>query len=326
MQAQPKPVSGAVFGGLFGVVLVVLLWQLGVVPPDRLILFGVVAIMTMVGTMVLTQRVALGRKRFVALIVVSSLLGGVALTGIPEFIRGGAISDGCTVQANSSLSQVTGPSATSATSPFSATPTDSVTWSAASDTQLTTGTNSVGLRIGGLDAELSHGTTTNSVGVRQLEGVQSVQALQDAVRDSLGVTVTGVYHVYGYIHTDEGECLADAYVVVKPSSAFGTPLLIGLWALAALVLVVILGLAIGVRRSIRSAQRQQATMPSVLALPTETSTGSPMVGISAPTEASATTPPHTDDAVRESPDEGPAAGEPSSDDEAGAGRPGDPLD
>lgn len=275
MQAQPKPVVGAVFGLFFGVVAVALLWQLGVVAPGRLILFGVVAVSAMVGAIALTQRVSLVRKRFVVLVVLSSLMGGVALTGIPEFVSPGSLSGACAVQASSSLSEPTRPQDTSATAPFAAAPKDIVAWSVATDSALTVGTHGFGLRVGGFDLPVLAGVTANDAPLGEPVGTLEVAVLQDEIKQDMGLAITGAYHLYGYVHTSQGDCDAHAYVVVRPDSVVGTPLLVGLWVLTALLVIIMVGLAIAVRRSIHLTEREQAVLPAQTNVSTQTTTSPP---------------------------------------------------
>lgn len=269
MKPKPKPVTGAFFGFLLGVVVVALLWQLGVVPPDRLVVFGIVAIAMLLGTFVLTQRVSLVRKRFVFVVLLAALLGGVALTGIPEFVGGGSISEGCTIEASSSLSGVTTPADTSATSPFQVAVTDDVPFKATTQTLLTTGTNAVGMRIAGFPIPMWTSEVTNPNNSLVFEGMENVQEIQDRVQEVSGLEfleLTGTYHAYGYVHAQEGDCDTQGYVKLSPAGAFATPLLIALWVLTGLLFIIILALAISVRRSIRRSERLATTIPPEAAM------------------------------------------------------------
>lgn len=275
MQAQPKPVSGAVIGFFFGIVTVALLWQLGVLPPDRLVLFGIVAVTTMLTTILLTQRFALVPKRFVFLVILASLMGGVALTGIPESVGGGSLSDGCTLEASSSQNEATTPGQTSASAPFAARPDDTVAWNAASDQVLTDWSSAAGMSIGGFNIRLWNGATPNTEGINRYSGSKDVATLVDDLRNASGLELTGIYHGFGYIHATGGDCDADAYVLVAPQTMFDTPLLIGLWALGAILLIVIVVLAIRVRRSISGADRLRDTTPPTEMVGEGTTTGTP---------------------------------------------------
>lgn len=310
MQPQPKPVTGAIFGFLFGVVIVALLWQLGLVPPDRLVVFGIVAIVTMVSTFALTQRVSLVRKRFVVVVVFAALLGGVALTGIPEFVSGGSLSSGCTIEASSSLNDTTSLADTSATSPFRAELTDDVPWTFSTGTVVTTGASAAGLMVAGFEIPTITGTLENPAGIQEISGSASVQDMQDDLKDASGLALTGIYHVYGYVHAPEGNCEGDGYLLVAPAGAFANPVLIGLWALTAILFVVIVVFAIGVRRSIRASERLAATTPpAVAAADSATTTTAPMAPPADAVDTDAPPPnPAPTDAATQEPGPEPAAG------------------
>ena len=131
MEAKPRPLLGSLLGLLLGIVIVALLWQLGVVPPDRLVLFGVLSITTALVTILLTQRTMLVRKRFVLVMVMCGLMAGVAVAGIPDAVATGSIASGCSANATSSLDSKT-PEQTSIADPFDVTGTDTVQWTAKS--------------------------------------------------------------------------------------------------------------------------------------------------------------------------------------------------
>src|SRR4051794_10190747 len=102
MKPRPKPLVGLLLGLLLGLVIVGLLWQLGVAPPDRFILFGVIAMSIALVELIVTQTVRRGKKRLVSVMIIAGVFGGVALTGIPEsFMDAGTVSDGCSLEATS---------------------------------------------------------------------------------------------------------------------------------------------------------------------------------------------------------------------------------
>ena len=136
--ARPRPWLGAILGLLLGVVTVGLLWLLGVVPPDRLVLFGLLSLSIGLVMAVTTQRLSAARGSTITVVVIASLLGGVALTGIPEMTRGGYLDGPCTLEGTSSLEPdaVAVPD-TSALSPFDVSRTDVVQWSGTSPASAT---------------------------------------------------------------------------------------------------------------------------------------------------------------------------------------------
>ncbi|WP_284327240.1 hypothetical protein [Demequina litorisediminis] len=136
MSPRPKPLVGALLGLLLGVIVVMLLWILGVTPPDRLPLFSVLAVAMLLGASATTLAVRHAPARYGTVVVIAAVGLGVALTGIPEYTGTGSLSEGCHAQATSSLeTEPVAPADTSALRPFDVTQDDTVTWSASTDAE-----------------------------------------------------------------------------------------------------------------------------------------------------------------------------------------------
>ena len=269
MKPRPKPLLGLLLGLLLGVVAVALLWQLGVAPPDRFILFGVVAVAIAITELLLTQTTRRGKKRFVTAMVVAGIFGGVALTGIPEtFMDTGSVSEGCTLTATSSLDEG-GPADTTPFDPFDATPSDTIEWQSSTDQVLTDWDSGLGMYIGGFPISLFTAQRDNAEQATSWSGSENVEHYLGELEDQWGVTLRGTFHVYGYIHADEGDCEMSGYIRINAENAFATPLIIALWVTGALLVIIIIALAVSVRRSIREskafAAHATATAGGVLA-------------------------------------------------------------
>ncbi|WP_297081207.1 hypothetical protein [uncultured Demequina sp.] len=273
--ARPKPLVGALLGLLLGLVVVALLWITGVLPPDRLPLFGIVALSIFVVGWILTQRMSLVRAKFIIVVIISATLGGVALTGIPEFMGGGSLSDGCHLDASSSLEPAQiGPEDTAAMNPFDVTTTDTISWNSSSDAVLTDWNAGLYVVVGGFDIPLWSGEHENSGEAQEWAGDEAVEPHIDSVQNRTGIVVTGTYHVHGSLTADGGDCDMQAYVRVAPASAFDGILLAALWALLVVIIIVIIIVAVGVRRSIKAADAALA-MVGTSAIAGETSTAEP---------------------------------------------------
>jgi len=74
-------------GLLVGLVIVGLLWQLGVAPPDRFILFGVVAVSIALVEVLLTQTTRRGKKRFVTSMIIAGVFAGVVMVELTGWLR-----------------------------------------------------------------------------------------------------------------------------------------------------------------------------------------------------------------------------------------------
>ncbi len=257
MEAKPRPLIGALLGATTGLVVVVLLAVLGVVPPDQLVLFGIVGVLTFVVAWMLTQRVALARTRFIVVAVIAALLTGFGLAGIPQFAGGGSIEGGCTAQGTSSLEPpwVT-PEGTSAMNPFDVAPDDTVGWEATSGgAVITDWTSAFGVNVGGFFVEFWRGESENADEDTEWSGEEDVASIVNDVEGASGITVSGVVLLQGSFSGDGGECSGAAYVRVAPESAFDGWVLTTLWIVLAILVILIIVMIIVVRRSISAADK-----------------------------------------------------------------------
>ena len=254
MKPRPKPLLGLVLGVLIGAVIVGLLWQLGVAPPDRLVLFGVLAVAIALTELLLTQTTRRGKRRFVTVMVIAGIFAGVALTGIPEtLLNKGSISDGCSLTMTSATDEAS-PTDTSAFDPFDTTPGDTVSFTSATDEVLTNWDSGLGISIGGIPITLWTAQRANEQGFTEWSGSESVQKYLDELEDQSGLQLRGTYHVVGYIHADEGDCEMAGYLRINAEGPFATPLIIALWVAGALLLIIIVWVGVSVGRSVRDAK------------------------------------------------------------------------
>lgn len=253
MNPTPRPWTGATLGLILGLLMVLLLWQLGVVPPDRLPLFGITALTTFVGAWLLTQRIALARSQFLWISVLCAVLGAVSLTGIPEYARGGYLTDGCFLEGESSIDAAT-PAQTSTRDPFDLRRSDEIAWTAQSEAVLTNWDSALGMRVGGFQVRLWNGHHENSGESQQWADVESVDEHVQQIEQAAGIRVSGIYHVFGYIDADQGSCEMSAYVRIQPDHPFDGPVLITLWVLTLATGGAIGGLAWAARRTVNGVE------------------------------------------------------------------------
>ncbi|SEI94185.1 hypothetical protein [Demequina mangrovi] len=258
MKPRPRPLLGMVLGLLLGLVVVGLLWQLAAIDPGRTVLFGTLAITTYLVTLLLTRVPAAARARYTAVVVVSALLGGVALAGIPELVRHGSISDGCTLEATVDGTTYT-PSSTAALTPLDV-PSDAVvTWSATSETPVAVAERVAGVMVGGFAIPVRTVSSPGAPEGTAISGDVDVAAGADWIADRTWLEPTGVYHAYGRMSGGSVTCLVEGYVAVAPAGAFATNTLVILWAALGLLAVLIGWGAIAVWRSFRRARNAPAT-------------------------------------------------------------------
>ncbi|WP_062133238.1 hypothetical protein [Demequina aestuarii] len=274
-ESRPKPLAGALLGLVLGLLVMALLTVLGVLPPDRLPLFGIVGLTIIASSALLTQRLALAKGRMITVIVIGALLGGVALTGIPEIMRGGSMSSGCMATATSSLeAEPVSPPSTTAIDPFRVTTTDTIAWTTTTDGAVTEARARLSVLVGGFAIPLRNATFAEAPDLTEWSGETSVESQLDEIQDASGMLLTGTYHLAATVDTDAGECAGDAYLRVEPVGTFSGVLLALLWSLLAVVVVTIVVLAIIVRRSINDSDATLA-MVGTSAIPGGTSTTPP---------------------------------------------------
>ncbi|WP_156162253.1 hypothetical protein [Demequina iriomotensis] len=254
MAPRPRPLLGMTLGLLLGLVVVGLLWQLAIIDPGRTVLFGTVAIVTMLVAWLLTRDAAAARGRFTAVAVVAGMLGGVALTGIPELVSPGSISDGCTLEATVDGTTYT-PASTAALTPLDVPPDSVVEWSATSETPVSIDERVAGVMIGGFAIPVRTVTSQGAPEAQDVSGEVDVAAGVSWIADRTWLEPSGVYHAYGTMSGGSVTCMVEGYIAVAPASAFATNTLVILWVSLAILLLLVLWAAIAVGRSFATARR-----------------------------------------------------------------------
>ncbi len=254
MEPRPRPLLGTTLGILLALVVVGLLWQLAVIDPGRLVTFLILAVSILAVTGLLTRSVAAARGRFVTVAVASGILAGVGLTGIPELVDSGAISDGCTLEVRGGDAVVT-PADTTAFDPFEVAKDDVIAWSAAVEAPITVDERLAGMRVAGFAVPVNTVTVIGAAPADEFSGEVDVAQALAWIKDNTGLEVTGAYHAYGSISGVEGECVVDGYVVLAPADVFATNVLIGLWIALGVTLILIAWGALEVRKSFVDAER-----------------------------------------------------------------------
>jgi hypothetical protein len=236
------------------------LWQLGVAPPDRFPVFAVLAVSIAVTTLLTTQTLQRGKRRFVTAMVIAGVSAGVAITGIPETFTGtGSLSDGCQLEVASGTETAT-PQETSPFDPLDTTPTDTLTWTSSTDEVLTNWDSSIGMIIIGIPVTLWSAERPNTEQFTSWTGSEKVDDYLDRIEDETGLEVRGTFHIGAAIDADGGDCDMAGYLRVNAEGVFATELIIALWAAGALLAVINAWLAVAARRSIRQASRYNSAV------------------------------------------------------------------
>lgn len=253
MTPRPRPLLGLVLGLMLGLVLVGLAWQLGGVDPGRTVLFVTVAITVLAVAGLLTRQVSAARGRFVTVAVIAGVLAGVGLTGIPELVSVGRVSEGCTLEATAS-GVTAAPGDTTAFTPLAVDAAETVSWTITAAEPIAVDTRIGGVRIAGFDVPVRTVVTDPLPGGTEVSGTIDVAQGLESIRERTGLELSGVYHAYGSVSGETGECVADGWFRIAPAGLIATNVLVGLWIALGVLLLLLAWTAFAVRGSFRRAR------------------------------------------------------------------------
>jgi hypothetical protein len=232
-----KPVLGSLLGATLGGIAVAILQQGAILLPTRLVVFGILGLGASVGSLVLTS--ALRRRAVVIVQSVVALSLAFALTGIPAMSDEGGVDGGCTASARAGDSDRVTPEDTSALEPFTIDTEDTLLWRAATPTTFRDWYYSIRVDVAGFPIEAwSDAEPRGPIGP-SWEGSEDLSERLGELEDMSGLRPTGIYHVWGTVRGDEGECDAELYFRVTPDNLLDGPILVGLWTAAAIALLVL---------------------------------------------------------------------------------------
>ncbi len=226
-----KPILGAAIGAASGAIAVLILQQGGIVPPTRLVLFGILGVAASAGSLLLTVTF----RRPAPIVVQGACVAAVAfaLTGIPAMSHHGNLSEPCEATATSSLPDTASPADTSVSDPFDLDSEGTLDYRVTVPGGLSDWSYSASLDVGGFPLVIWADHFPDETFGPVYEGTQDIGEDVQTIEDITGLRITGVYHVTGWVAGDEGRCDVDAYVRLKPPNLFSGAILVGLWAAAA---------------------------------------------------------------------------------------------
>jgi hypothetical protein len=236
-----KPVVGGALGALAAIAIVTILQHGGIVPAERLVVFGILGLGVSSGACALSSvrslRLRPDTRTTAGVHYVAVALVVFGLTGIPSFLGHGDVSGGCALRA-STTGTWTSPDQTSPLDPFVIAPDHSVVWEVETPELFPYWEGDIAVNLGGFTVTMWTQKNTNGDLATRWTGIEDASADLESVRDETGLTLRGVYHVQGRMRAREGWCVADAYVVIPPSTIFSGPILAWSWAGLTTVLVV----------------------------------------------------------------------------------------
>ena len=254
MTSRPRPMLGLLLGMFLGAIGVGLLWQLGVIDPGRTVAFVTLAVATLAVSGLLTRQVSAARGRFVTVAVIAGVFAGVGVTGVPELISVGRVSDGCSLEVTTAGTTAT-PAETTALTPLDVEPDAVVEWALAAAEPIAVDRRVGGMLVGGFAVPVRTVTSDPMPEAAEVSGTVDVASGLESVRERTGLELTGVYHIYGEVAGDGGSCTADGWVRIAPAGLFATNVLVGLWIALGVALLLIAWAALAVRRSFVQAHR-----------------------------------------------------------------------
>ena len=163
--------------------------------------------------------------------------------GAAAFARG-SITDGCSATATSSLDRKT-PAQTSIADPFDVTRTDTAQWNARSAGVLANWRGSLGVDIGGFQVMIWSASSATEDLPKSLSGSADVASYLGDIEGGTGITLAGIYHVYGHLDADQRVCDMSAYVRVQSEGPFTGTLNMALWIALWMALWIALWIALG---------------------------------------------------------------------------------
>lgn len=256
MERRPRPFIGMVLGLALAAVVVGLLWFTAVLPPSRILVFGLAAALMVAVAGLTTRHVSAARGRFLTVAVLGGVLSGIAVTGAPDLVEHGTSSPGCTLEATAG-GLTASPEDTSMWRRFTVTTDEPVAWSASSEGAIAVDTLEAGVRVAGFDVPVRT-VTGSGAEASEWSGTVDVAQAVAYIEDKTWLELTGVYELTGVVSGQGGECAFSGYAALAPAGLFATNVLVALWIALGVVLLLIAWAALAVRKSFRDADRADA--------------------------------------------------------------------
>ncbi|NND84423.1 MAG: hypothetical protein HKN46_04680, partial [Acidimicrobiia bacterium] len=246
MEAPGKPLTGVILGAVAGIFIVIVVQQAGAWPLDRMLTFGVMAVMAMVG-FVLTKGMQGPAVVKIISITIIIVFVGLAGVGATEAGESGFIEGDCTAKAVSDLDSIESPADTSKSNPFDLDPQGMLAWTATSENPITDHTWQITVDVAGFPYVAANGGSPND-GESQLEvGERDLKQDADQIESILGTSeIGGIYEVSGYIDGTGGRCEGLGFVRIGEGGWLQGPIALGSTAVAVVVIIIIVVVGRGI--------------------------------------------------------------------------------
>lgn len=246
MQALGKPLTGVILGTVAGIFIVVVVQQAGAWPLDRMLTFGVLAVMSALG-FVLTK--GMQGPTVVKLIAITIIVVFVGLAGVgaAEAGESGYINGGCTAKAVSDIDSIESPAETSKSDPFGIDPQGALAWAATSPNPITDHTWQITVDVAGFPYVAADGGGPNDGESQQEVGDRDLSQDAAQIESILGTSnIGGIYEVSGYIDGDGGRCEGLGFVRIGEGGWLQGPIALGSAAVSVVTIIILLVVGNGI--------------------------------------------------------------------------------
>ncbi len=229
-----KPILGAVLGGSAALVLVLILWIGAIVAPTQLVVWGLLGLGILVGSLMLTT--VMKSAKFISVMVLAALMIVWAGVGAPAHNANGDLTGGCTVAGISTdglglpLDAAT-PKTTSASNPMMIDRGGAIEWEGSTPGPFEDWTGWIAVEFAGFNLQVWSKGESNEGRSPNDGGIIDVAVESETIYDYTRVDVSGLIHMTGNITSSDGTCDLDAWLVLEPESLFSGWILITLWGI-----------------------------------------------------------------------------------------------
>ncbi len=244
-----KPILGAILGALAALVFILILAIGGIQPPDQFVVWTLLGLGVLVGALMLT--VALKSVKFVTIMVIAVVMVVWGAVGASSHFGTGYLDGGCELEGLSSDGQglpldLATPEQTSANDPFEIASDGTIDWKGTTPGGFEGWDAWLKVDFGGFRIPVWENTNPNTGLSPAEEGMVDVGGNVTDIEDKSGLTLSGVFELYGSIESQDGVCDMSAYIVLPPDGIFSGPILITLWIILAVIVIVLVILMIPV--------------------------------------------------------------------------------
>jgi hypothetical protein len=236
-----KPLTGTILGVILGWAVAIILQQNGTWPLDRLTVWLLPALL---GFLVMWL-LSIGKEGSIATFVVSLVvlvpMAVWGALGVGDLNSAGYLDGGCTVNVQSSIDAISGPSETSRRDPFKVDPDGSLSWTATSPTVFDDYGWEIWVDVGGVAIPVAGETNQDNDGGSQSNEGNVGNVTEYARSEGINIDqIRGVFMVGGFASTCEGlaflELVSDPFATLISQIAAAIAIIIIIFIIVIMIL------------------------------------------------------------------------------------------